>query len=157
MIRAILGVNPLSIGPRPMKYLSALLILMAAAIATAQQSNSLESDWLPLVTGERCDKSGAEIMSVSQHPETNHHRVLVRIPKAQLGEDPTMEEVRVVAKAPEKLQLANPFPELETEWVDDYDNDHYGLLVKLTSDQAVPIRLFFSTGDTQWDGAVQQP
>lgn len=140
-----------------MKYLSALLLLVASSIAAAQQTNRLESDWLPLVTGERCEKSGAEIMGVSRNPETRHHEVLVRIPKTQLGEDPAMEEVRVVAKAPEKLKLANPFPELQTEWVDDYDNDHYGLLVKFTSDQKIPIRLFFSTGDTQWDGAIQQP
>ena len=140
-----------------MKHLSALLLLVASSIATAQQTNRLESDWLPLVTGERCEKSGAEIMGVSRNPETRHHEVLVRIPKTRLGEDPTMEEVRVVAKAPEKLKLANPLPELQTEWVDDYDNDHYGLLVKFTSDQKIPIRLFFSTGDTQWDGAIQQP
>jgi hypothetical protein len=54
-----------------------------------------------------------------------------------------MEEVRVIAKAPEKAEMPELLPELQTEWVDDYDNDHYGLLVKLKG-QKVPFRLFFT-------------
>jgi hypothetical protein len=69
---------------------------------------------------------------------------LVKIPKVSVDENSTMEEVRVVGKAPEKAKMPELFPELETEWVDDYDNDHYGLLVKLYSDQKIPFRLFFS-------------
>jgi hypothetical protein len=111
-----------------MKFLLTLLLLITASGAIGQQ-NTLETDWLPLVTGERCEKSGAEIMGVNRSAESGRQEVLVRIPKVRLGEDPAIEEVRVVAKAPEKFELQNPFPELETEWVDDYDNDHYGLLV----------------------------
>ncbi|CAN0605609.1 unnamed protein product [Ectocarpus sp. 12 AP-2014] len=93
-------------------------------------------------------------MAVSQHPDTGYHTVMVKVPKANLSDDPDMEEVRVVAQAPEKAEFSNPLPELETEWVDDYDNDHYGLLVKFTSDQKIPIRLFVSSGDGFLDGAV---
>ena len=63
----------------------------------------------------------------------------------------------MVARAPEKAKIPDLLPELETEWVDDYDNDHYGLLVKLRSDQKVPIRLFMSSGDGFLDGGVSIP
>jgi hypothetical protein len=108
------------------------------------QSEGMQSDWLELVKGYRDGKSGAQIMEVNKDPSTGNQTVLVKIPKVSVDENSTMEEVRVVGKAPEKAKMPELFPELETEWVDDYDNDHYGLLVKLYSDQKIPFRLFFS-------------
>lgn len=137
-----------------MKRLLAAAVLSLAPWAAYAESLGMQSDWLELVKGERCEVSGAEIMSVSQHPETGHHTVMVKVPKAGLSEQPDMEEVRVVGQAPEKTEMPNPLPELETEWVDDYDNNHYGLLVKLNSKQKVPIRLFVSAQDGYLDGGV---
>ncbi len=134
--------------------LSTLLICFAAFAAHADNHNrGLETDWLELVTGHRCEKTGAEIMAVSAHPESGQHSVMIKLPKAGLDATPVMEEVRVVGQAPQQMEMPELFPELETEWVDDYDNDHYGLLVKFTSDQKTPIRLYFSTGETTLDGS----
>ena len=134
-------------------------ILIAAFLVLLSKSAlgdtiGMQSDWLELVKGERCEASGAEIMGVSQDGDTGHHTVLLRLPKANMDKQPDIEEVRVVARAPEKAEMPELFPELETRWVDDYDNDHYGLLVKLKSDQRVPIRLFLSSGAGFLDGAV---
>jgi hypothetical protein len=122
-----------------------LVPLLALLSETAfGQSEGMQSDWLELVKGYRDGKSGAQIMDVSEDPSTGNQTVLVKIPKVSVDENSTMEEVRVIGKAPEKAKMPELFPELETEWVDDYDNDHYGLLVKLYSDQKIPFRLFFS-------------
>lgn len=136
--------------------LAAGLTLATIGSASAE-SLGMQSDWLELVKGQRCETSGAQIMNVADSTDTGHQTVLLRIPKASLEGDADMEEVRVVARMPEKAELPELLPELETEWIDDYDNDHYGLLVKLRSDQKVPIRLFMSSRDGFLDGAVGRP
>jgi hypothetical protein len=118
----------------------------------------MQSDWLELVKGHRDNKTGAEVMGVDEDATTGTHTVMVKIPKKiVLASETNMEEVRVVGQAPEKREFENPLPELETEWVDDYDNDHYGLLIRLTEDQRVPFRLFFSAQGQAGaiDGGVQ--
>ncbi len=122
-----------------------LSVLAPLAMNGAQaQSEGMQSDWLELVKGHRDSRTGAEIMGVADDERTGDKMVMVKVPKAVLASETDMEEVRVVAQVPEKRELPNPLPELETEWVDDYDNDHYGLLVKLREDQRLPFRLFFS-------------
>lgn len=132
--------------------LTALVSLPGAALA---QSVGMQSDWLELVKGHRDGKSGAQVMDVRKDPTTGHQEVMIKIPKVNMEQDTDMEEVRVVGQAPQKAEMPDLLPELETQWIDDYDNDHYGLLVKLKSDQKIPFRLFFSTvgqGGTLNDG-----
>ncbi|WP_439101790.1 hypothetical protein [Congregibacter sp.] len=135
------------------------LVAIAAFIPALgfAQSLGMESDWLELVKGHRDVKSGAQVMEVKKDPATGHQTAMIKVPKAVLLSETDMEEVKVVARAPEKREMPDILPELESEWVDDYDNDHYGLLVKLRSDQKIPFRLFFSA-DGQGgsiDGGVQ--
>lgn len=121
------------------------------------QSMGMESDWLELVKGHRDGKSGAQVMDIKEDPSTGHRTAMIKVPKVVLLSETDMEEVKVVAKMPEKAEMPDLLPEFESEWVDDYDNDHYGLLVKLKSDQKIPFRLFFSA-DGQGgsiDGGVQ--
>ena len=106
------------------------------------QSLGMQSDWLELVKGHRDGTTGAQIMDISEDSASDHQTVMVKIPKTSMEDD--MEEVKVVAQMPEEFEIPDVLPELETQWVDDYDNDHYGLLVKLKKDQKVPFRLFFS-------------
>jgi len=126
-------------------------------VTAFSQSVGMESDWLELVKGHRDGKSGAQVMDIQQDPSTGHQTAMIKVPKVVLLSETDMEEVKVVGRAPEKREMPDLLPEFESEWVDDYDNDHYGLLVKLKSDQKVPFRLFFSTdgqGGTI-DGGVQ--
>ena len=117
-------------------------LTVAPPLAVAQ--NEMQSDWLEFVKGRRDSKTGAEVMGVKKDPETGEATAMLRVPKKSVVYASDMEEVRVVGQAPEKREMPEVLPELETQWVDDYDNDHYGLLIKFTEDQAVPFRLFFS-------------
>ncbi|MFT7288672.1 MAG: hypothetical protein ACI87W_002794 [Halieaceae bacterium] len=140
-----------------MKIVSALLLGAGVVFSSAlgAQSSGMETGWLQLVRGHVGDQIGAKVLEVRTDPETGESTVMVSIPKGSLGDDPYMEEVVVTGQGPRKLQPINLLPDMETEWVDDYDNDHYGLLVKLNSKQKVPFRLFFSSGDGFIDGSVQ--
>lgn len=132
-------------------------VLALSPLAGFTQSLGMETDWLELVKGHRDGKSGAEVMEVKADPASGQHTVMIKVPKVVMASDYDMEEVRVVGQAPEKAEMPDLLPELETEWIDDYDNDHYGLLVKLKSGQKIPFRLFFSA-DGQGgsiDGGVQ--
>jgi hypothetical protein len=53
----------------------------------------------------------------------------------------TIEEVVVVGRRPEK-----PEPlDISYEWLDDYDNDNYGLVIRLGKDSNWPIRLYLDS------------
>jgi hypothetical protein len=124
-----------------------LRMLGAAALAASglhgwAQSPGMDTGWLELVKGHRGDKVGAEVRDVRRDPATGERYVTVAIPKGSMADDSVMEEVRVVGRRPDKVEI--DLPEFETEWVDDYDNDNYGLLVRLKDGPETPIRLFFN-------------
>ncbi|WOJ98569.1 hypothetical protein R0137_08355 [Congregibacter brevis] len=140
-----------------MIFRSFVVLAALFPMVALSQSLGMESDWLELVKGHRDGKSGAQVMEVKKDPATGNQMAMIKVPKVVLLSETDMEEVKVVAKMPEKSEMPDILPELESEWVDDYDNDHYGLLVKLRSDQKIPFRLFFSA-DGQGgsiDGGVQ--
>lgn len=121
------------------------LSLSVGSAAIAQTvSPGMETGWMDLVKGHIDDDMGAEVHEVSADPETGERRVIVRIPKEALEDESMMEEVTVYGRAPDKMEIDLSLPDLETEWIDDYDNDYYGLLVRLKDGPETPIRLFFN-------------
>jgi hypothetical protein len=124
-------------------FASMVVTALAGSSLVQAQSDGMQSDWLELVKGHRDTRTGAQVMGVEKG-DAGTQTVMIKIPKVVLASETDMEEVKVVGQAPQKMELENPLPELETEWVDDYDNDHYGLLVKLKEDQKLPFRLFFN-------------
>lgn len=131
------------------------MALVAFAGGAMAQSLGMQSDWLETVKGHRDGKTGAQVMEVMEDPKTGQQAVMVKIPKSSMEDDSDMEEIKVVGQAPGEREMPEVLPELETQWVDDYDNDHYGLLVKFNEDQKTPFRLFFSMqGQGQGVGAV---
>ena len=52
-----------------------------------------------------------------------------------------IEEVVVVGRKPEKPQPLD----ITYEWLDDYDNDNYGLVIRLGKDSRWPIRLYLNS------------
>ena len=129
------------------------LILSAALIATsislgvgsvsAQDKAMMETDWLELVKGYKGSSVGAEVREVGSDSEGGQ-RLVIAIPKAAMPNRSEMEEVVVVGQAPGKIEF-DLIPEFEYEWVEDYDNDYYGLLIRLNEDSKVPIRLFLQS------------
>jgi hypothetical protein len=134
---------------------TAAALLLIPALAQAQ-STGMETGWLEFVKGHKGDQVGAEVSEVVLDPETGEREFRIRIPKAAMSDPQMMEEVRVVGRRPDRVEF--DLPEFETEWVDDYDNDHYGLLVRLKGGPETPIRLFFTAaGQGGVIGAPDQP
>ena len=121
--------------------LSVLAFGLLAPLAAAQDKAMLESDWLDLVRGHRGEKMGLEVHESRVDPETGKRHLVIAVPKVSVGDRQAMEEVLVVGRRPERPEL---LPDLEYEWVEDYDNDFYGLLVRFKEDQETPLRLYFS-------------
>ena len=120
----------------------ALVASLLPAMAQAQTSKATaESDWIELVKGYKGSDMGAEVMSVETDHETGERRVYVSIPKTELPPPSDIEEVVVVGQAPQQVELELPLPEVEYEWLDDYDNDNYGLVIRLKGSD-LPIRLY---------------
>ncbi len=121
-------------------YLSLIACLLPLSAQGQTSAAAAESDWIELVKGYKGGTLGTEVRSVETDYETGQRRIWVSIPKTALPPQGEIEEVLVVGQAPEKLEL--PIPEVEFEWLDDYDNDNYGLLIRLPKGSNLPIRLY---------------
>ena len=90
-------------------------VLIPLAVIAQNGTEPLESDWLELVKGYRCDTLGTELVEI--------------------------EEVVVIGRKPEE-----PEPlDITYEWLDDYDNDKYGLVIRLGKNTRWPIRLYMNS------------
>jgi len=139
---------------RSMITTAAVTALAVGLRAAAQDdiSPGMQTGWLELVKGHIGDGVGAEIRDVRRDPESGERHVMVAIPKAALLDNRAIEEVRVIGRAPDRVEIN--LPDFETEWVDDYDNDFYGLLLRLKDGPETPVRLFLSTRGGVLDNSV---
>ena len=80
---------------------------------------------------------GAEVREAEQDGEGQ--RLVIAIPKVAMADPDQIEEVLVVGQAPQEIDL---IPEFEYEWVEDYDNDFYGLVIRFSDETRWPIRLY---------------
>ena len=115
--------------------------ICVTAPASAQDEDGekpgMETGWLEFVKGHKGDVMGAEVREAEQGSEGS--RLVIAIPKVSMADPDTIEEVRVVGQAPQEIDL---LPEFEYEWVDDYDNDYYGLVIRFSDEPRWPIRLY---------------
>lgn len=126
-----------------MKLLKNLLLplsLIGAVAAFAQEGTSLESDWLELVKGHKGESMGVELREIEAGEEEGTRKVTIAVPKTAIEHPDAIEEVRVVARKPEE-----PEPlKIKYEWLSDYDDDNYGLVIHIGEDNW-PIRLFMDS------------
>ena len=117
-----------------------LLLLLLPFIALAQaEGEPLESDWLELVKGYKGKNLGTELVEIDDEGETR--TITLAIPKTSMGDPDEIEEVVVIGRRPEKPQPLD----ITYEWLDDYDNDNYGLVIRLGKDSRWPIRLYLNS------------
>ncbi len=116
--------------------------LLPLAVAT-YATQPMESDWLELVKGYKGSSLGAEVMAVEEGESEGTQKVTLAIPKAAIGDPDEIEEVVVVGRKPEEPDQPEPM-DITFEWVDDYDNDNYGLVIRLGKGNW-PIRLFMNS------------
>jgi hypothetical protein len=118
----------------------ALLAIGCTPLALAQEGTSLESDWLEFVTGSKGSTMGVELREIQPGDTAGTQRIVLAVPKKAISHPDTIEEVVVVGRAPEK-----PEPlDIRYEWLDDYDQDNYGLVIHI-GESRWPIRLYMNS------------
>lgn len=127
----------------PARYAVAAAVVLLALPGLAQNATQ-QSDWMELVKGHRDSVLGAELRDIQVDEALGQQRVTVAIPKTAISPPSEMEEVRVVGRRPDKLEFEFPL-EFTYEWVEDYDNDYYGLVLHLGKDAQVPFRLYMDS------------
>lgn len=113
-------------------------LFLLQTVRALAEGEALQSDWLELVRGYKGSVLGAELVSIEQDTTPEMQRVTVAIPKSALPARETIEEVLVVGRMPEPREPI----EFTYEWLDDYENDRYGLVIHLRKDNKWPIRLY---------------
>ena len=120
-----------------------LAMVLAAMSVQAQDSELAGANWIDLVKGGKSEATGAEVREVKT-AEDGSKQLVIAIPKVAVENRSDMEEVVVVGQAPEKIDF-DFIPEFQYEWVDDYDNDYYGLLIRLDENSDMPLRLYINS------------
>ncbi len=119
-----------------------LLLFTPLALLAQEDSQPLQSDWMQLVKGYRDQGSGVEMRDVDYGSEAGTRTITLAIPKSSRINPDDIEEVVVVGRRP-----AKPEPlDITYEWLDDYDDDNYGLVIRLGKDSNWPIRLYLDSG-----------
>lgn len=114
--------------------------LLAAIATSAQEGTSLQSGWLELVKGHKGDALGVELREIEPGDEEGTQKVTLAIPKTAIEHPDTIEEVVVVGRKPEESEPLK----IEYEWLNDYDEDNYGLVIRLGKGDW-PIRLYMNS------------
>lgn len=115
--------------------------ILSSSLSWAQET-SIHSDWLELVVGDKDDALGAEMREVEVDPTGEGRTITIAIPKKAIKDLDDIEEVVVVGRRPEKIQ---PLFDVTYEWVKDYDDDNYGLVIRFKDDSIWPIRLYMNS------------
>lgn len=115
-------------------------VFLTSVVAFAQEGTSLESDWLELVKGHKGETMGVELMEIEAGEEEGTQKVTLAVPKTAIEHPDAIEEVVVIGRAPEKSEPIK----IKYEWVSDYDEDNYGLVIHL-GEGNWPIRLFMNS------------
>ncbi len=126
---------------RCIKLSLTLLLALPLLLVAQDEALPLQSGWMELVKGQRDPATGVEMREVEEENAGETRTVTLSIPKTSMNHPDTIEEVVVVGRRPEK-----PEPlDISYEWLDDYDNDNYGLVIRLGKDSNWPIRLYLDS------------
>lgn len=117
---------------------AAVMSLSVTAMAQAAQE-MLQTDWMDLVKGHTDVGSGTQLRELEDDEAPGMQKITLSIPKTYNIDPATIEEVVVVGRMPEKPE---PLLDVSYEWVNDYDNDNYGLVIRFSKDSNWPIRLY---------------
>jgi hypothetical protein len=118
------------------------LILLLGVPAVADDS-AMHTGWMEFVKGSRDKDSGTEVVDVAEGEVEGSRIVTLAIPKKSVYDPAAIEEVLVIGKAPEKSEPLDL--DISFEWISDYDEDNYGLIIRLSEDTDWPIRLYLNS------------
>jgi hypothetical protein len=122
-----------------LKILASMLLATSTGVL-AQQGTSLESDWLELVKGHKGETLGVELRDIEAGDSEGTQKITLAVPKESIAHPDEIEEVVVIGRKPD-----DPEPiDIKYEWLDDYDNDNYGLVIHI-GESNWPIRLYMNS------------
>ena len=129
---------------RPNNYcrtMACALLLVPVFLIAQNGDESMQTDWLELVKGYRGETVGAELVEIEEGDTEDTQKITLAIPKSAMRHPDEIEEVVVIGRKPEK-----PEPlDITYEWLDDYDKDNYGLVIRLGRNTNWPIRLYMNS------------
>jgi hypothetical protein len=133
---------------RHYKLTAALLVAVLGAtglqsLAEEDPPEPLETDWLELVKGYRGGAVGAELREIEEQQDSGMRKVVIAIPRTAIEHPDAIEEVVVVGKKPQQREPLD----ISYEWLDNYDKDNYGLVIRLSKDTRWPIRLYMRSDE----------
>lgn len=117
-------------------------LVFTAPVMSQSDDEALKSDWIELVKGYKGGAMGAEIREIEEEAADGTRKITLAIPKTSIKHPDEIEEVVVIGRKPDEPE---PLFNLRLEWLDDYDNDNYGLVIHLGKDSNWPIRLYMSS------------
>ena len=127
-----------------LRFTALMVCALMVTLRAFADSAAMQSDWLDLVKGAREETLGVELISIEDDATPGMTKVMLAVPKASVGAMDTIEEVVVVGQRPERPAPPAPL-DISYEWVEDYDNDNYGLLIHISKDTVWPIRLYVNS------------
>lgn len=121
------------------QFFAAALVVASGAIS-AQEGTSLETDWLELVKGHKGETMGVELREIEAGDTEGTRKITLAVPKGSMSHPDTIEEVVVIGRKPEERVPLD----IQYEWLDDYDDDNYGLVIHI-GESNWPIRLYMNS------------
>jgi hypothetical protein len=120
------------------------LLLSLPAFAAHSADDAVQTGWMDLVKGSRDTTVGAEVVGVEAGDAAGTQTITLAIPKKSIVSPADIEEVVVIGQRPEKPEKPEPL-DMTFEWAADYDNDNYGLVIRLSRNTNWPIRLYMNS------------
>ncbi|OUS02804.1 hypothetical protein A9Q90_08940 [Gammaproteobacteria bacterium 54_18_T64] len=117
--------------------LATLLALLAPGLS------ALETGWLELKEGHQGQKIKAKVQRIKL-PELGGdggQHVTVTIPRDALENTDKVHQVVVVGKRGDQEEI---LPGVRYEWAEEYENNNYGLIIKLDKLENYPIRVYLN-------------
>lgn len=120
------------------RNLSLLALLAALPVYAAE----LKTEWIEPKEGFSEQILGARIKSIESLPGDEGQRVTIEIPRESMTEAESMQEIVITARQPDQSES---IIKVRHEWVNDYENDFYGLVLYLGKNSNLPIRIYLKS------------
>lgn len=120
--------------------LSLLGLLAASPVYAAE----LQTEWIEPTAGFSEQALGARIKSIEAMPGDEGQKVIIEIPRESMTQEESMQEIVVTARQPDQSESEI---KVRHEWVKDYENDFYGLVLYLGKNNDLPFRIYLKSNE----------
>lgn len=125
-----------------MNRMTATWLLVGSLAGLPAFAAEVQTEWIAPREGFTESGVGARIKSIEALPADEGQRVTIEIPRSAVAEGEIVQEIIVTAQRPDKTE--SPVS-VRHEWVADYENDYYGLVLYLGSKEQTPLRIYLKS------------